>query len=90
VVFNNGGWHAVRRSTRGMFKNGYAAATPQGQVEPLTDFGIDVRYDKMMETVGGHGELVEHKDDLPKVLARARDIIRTEKRQVLLNVVSTT
>jgi acetolactate synthase-1/2/3 large subunit len=90
VVFNNGGWHAVRRSTRGMFKDGYAAQTPKGQTEPLTDFSVDVRYDKMMETVGGHGELVEHPDDLPKALARAQDIIRTEKRQVLLNVVSTT
>jgi acetolactate synthase-1/2/3 large subunit len=90
VVFNNGGWHAVRRSTRGMFKDGYAAQTPKGQVEPLTDFGVDVRYDKMMETVGGHGELVEHPDDLPKALKRAQDIIRTEQRQVLLNVVSTT
>jgi len=90
VVFNNGGWHAVRRSTRGMFKDGYAAATPSEQVEPLTDFGVEVRYDKMMETVGGHGELVEHPDDLPQALARAADIMATEGRQVLLNVVCTT
>ena len=53
-------------------------------------FETRVRYDKMMDTVGGHGELVEHPDDLPKALARARDIMRTEQRQVLLNVVSTT
>jgi acetolactate synthase-1/2/3 large subunit len=90
VVFNNGGWHAVRRSTHAMFKDGYAVATPEGEDEPLTDFTVDVRYEKMMETVGGHGERVEHPDDLPKALARAQDIIRTEKRQVLLNVVSTT
>src|SRR5690606_32026327 len=90
VVFNNGGWHAVRRSTRGMFKDGFAAATPEDQIEPLTDFGVDVRYDRMMETVGGHGELVEHPDDLPKALARAADIMATEGRQVLLNVVCTT
>jgi acetolactate synthase I/II/III large subunit len=90
VVFNNGGWHAVRRSTRGMFKDGFASATPKGQVEPLTDFGFDIKFEKMMETVDGHGERVEHPDDLPKALARAQDIVRTEKRQVLLNIVSTT
>lgn len=90
VVFNNAGWHAVRRSTHGMFKDGFAARTPEGEVEPLTDFSVDVQYDKMMDTVGGHGERVEHPDDLPKALARAQDIIRTEKRQVLLNVVCTT
>ena len=48
------------------------------------------RFEKMVETVDGYGERVEHPDDLPKALARAQDIIRTEKRQVLLNVVSTT
>jgi acetolactate synthase-1/2/3 large subunit len=90
VVFNNGGWHAVRRSTHGMFKDGYAAHTPQGEAEPLTDFSYDLKFEKMMDTVDGHGERVEHPDDLPRALERAQDIIRTEKRQVLLNVVSTT
>jgi acetolactate synthase-1/2/3 large subunit len=89
VVFNNGGWHAVRRSTRGMFKDGFASKTLKGHVEPLTDFGHDIKFEKMMETVDGHGERVEDPNDLPKALARAQDIIRTEKRQVLLNVVST-
>jgi acetolactate synthase-1/2/3 large subunit len=90
VVFNNGGWHAVRRSTHGMFKDGYAATTPQGEAEPLTDFGVDLRFERVIEAADGYGERVEHPADLPKALARAQDIIRNEKRQVLLNVVSST
>jgi acetolactate synthase-1/2/3 large subunit len=90
VVFNNRGWHAVRRSTRGMYKEGFAADASRNAREPLTDFGVDMQYDKIMDVVGGHGEKVKHPEDLPKAMDRALDIIRTERRQVLLNVVCTT
>lgn len=90
VVFNNRGWHAVRRSTRGMYKEGYAAEASQKASEPLTDFGVDMKFEKIMDVVGGHGERVEHPEDLPKALDRALNVIRTERRQVLLNVACTT
>lgn len=83
VVFNNRGWHAVRRSTRGMYKDGYSA---RAKPEPLTDFGPDMRYEKIMDVVGGHGERIERPDQLPHALARALAVVRQEKRQALLNV----
>ena len=90
VVFNNRGWHAVRRSTRGMYKEGYAVDAAKSANEPLTDFGVDMNFEKVMDVVGGHGERVEHPEDLPRALDRALDVIRTERRQVLLNVLCTT
>ncbi|GLQ55596.1 thiamine pyrophosphate-requiring protein [Devosia nitrariae] len=90
VVFNNRGWHAVRRSTRGMYKEGYAADASKQANEPLTDFGVEMNFEKVMDVVGGHGERVEHPDDLPKALDRALTVIRSERRQVLLNVMCTT
>src|SRR3546814_244452 len=83
VVFNNRGWHAVRRSTRGMYRDGYAA---KAAVEPLTDFGPDMQYEKMMDVVGGYGERVDDPEDLPKALDRSLAVVRTERRQALLNV----
>ncbi|RJF86355.1 thiamine pyrophosphate-requiring protein [Oleomonas cavernae] len=83
VVFNNKGWHAVRRSTRGMYRDGYSA---RAKPEPLTDFGPDMRYEHMMEIVGGYGECVSDPDDLPKALDRALDAVKGEGRQALLNV----
>jgi acetolactate synthase-1/2/3 large subunit len=90
AVFNTGGWHAVRSSTRGMFRVGHAASTPPATAEPLADFGFDLHSAKVMDTVGGHGERVEHPDELPKALARTQNIIRNEGRQVLPDVVCTT
>jgi acetolactate synthase-1/2/3 large subunit len=90
IVFNNGGWHAVRRATRGMYSDGYSAEASRTASEPLTDFGVQTRFEKIAESVGGYGERVEHPDDMNKALERAMDITRTEGRQVLLNVVCTT
>ncbi|OAM73526.1 hypothetical protein A3840_17985 [Devosia elaeis] len=90
VVFNNGGWHAVRRSTRGMYADGHAAEAGHSSNEPLTDFGVGMNYEKMMDVVGGHGEKLERPEELAPALSRAMEIMKTEKRQVLLNVVCTT
>jgi acetolactate synthase I/II/III large subunit len=83
VVFNNRGWHAVRRSTRGMYKDGYSA---RAKPEPLTDFGPDMHFEHVMNIVGGYGERVEAPADLPGALERALTVVRTERRQALLNV----
>ncbi|WP_114965662.1 thiamine pyrophosphate-requiring protein [Alkalilacustris brevis] len=68
VIYNNNAWHAVRRATHGMYPDGAAkAACP----EPLTDFGVDFNYSKMMEVAGGHGERVDRMDELRPALKRA-------------------
>lgn len=83
VVFNNRGWHAVRRSTRGMYRDGFSS---RAKPEPLTDFGPDMHYEHMMSIVGGHGERVETPEDLPGAFDRALDAVRGQGRQALLNV----
>jgi len=84
VVFNNEQWGAVRRNTRDMYPDGYAAKSNR---EPLTYFEPGVAYEKAVETNGGYGERVTDPAQLPKALERALDAIETEKRQALLNVV---
>ena len=86
LVCNNRGWHAVRRSTRGMYRDGYAAVA---QPEPLTDFGPDLAYEEMMRVVGGFGLKVERSEDLVPALKAAMAALR-EGRQALLNIVCTT
>src|SRR3546814_17125908 len=77
VVFNNRGWHAVRRSTRGMYRDGYAE---KAAVEPLTDFGPDMQYEKLMEGDGGDGEREADPADLPDALDHSRAADRTDRR----------
>jgi len=84
VVFNNRGWHAVRRATRGMYRDGFAA---RAAVEPLTQFGPDMHFEKAVEVAGGYGERVEAPAQLAAALGRCFDVIRCERRQALLNVV---
>ncbi|MFT7134718.1 MAG: acetolactate synthase-1/2/3 large subunit [Akkermansiaceae bacterium] len=86
LVLNNQGWHAVRRATRGMYKDGYAAAA---QPEPLTDFGPDMAYEKMMDVVGGFGQRVERPEDLCPALETAMAEL-AKGRQALLNILCTT
>lgn len=83
VVCNNSGWHAVRRATRGMYKDGYSA---RAKPEPLTDFGQDMRYEHVMDVVGGYGEHVSDPAQLDSAFARALHAVRVEKRQALLNI----
>jgi acetolactate synthase-1/2/3 large subunit len=83
IVFNNRGWHAVRRATRGMYGDGYAA---RANVEPLTAFGPDMHFEKAIEVAGGYGERVEDPAELAAALGRCFDVVRRERRQALLNV----
>lgn len=86
LVFNNKGWHAVRRATHGMYKNGYAASA---KPEPLTDFAPDMAYEHMMDVVGGFGRRVERPEELMPTLKEAMDEI-CKGRQALLNIICST
>jgi acetolactate synthase-1/2/3 large subunit len=83
VIYNNEMWHAVRRNTRDVYPDGFAAKSNR---EPLTYFEPGTRYEKTIETVGGYGEQVERPDELLKALDRALDQVGGG-RQALLNVV---
>jgi acetolactate synthase-1/2/3 large subunit len=83
VVFNNGVWNAVRKSTRAVYPDGFAARSNR---MPLSSLEPAPAYEKIIEASGGYGERVETADDLPAALDRALHAIRHEKRQALLNV----
>ena len=54
---------------------------------PLCDLSPSLDYGKICEAAGGYGETVERPQDLPEALKRAVNIVETEKRQALLNII---
>ena len=83
VIFNNQMWGAVKRNTRDVYPDGFAARSNR---EPLTYFETGMRFEKAVEIVGGHGERVEEARELPKALDRALDAI-ADGRPSVLNVI---
>lgn len=84
VVFNNGGWEAVRRSTLGLHP---AGAASKSERMPLTSLQPVPRYDQVVRASRGWGERVERAEDLPAALERALHVVRDEGRQALLDVI---
>jgi acetolactate synthase-1/2/3 large subunit len=84
VVFNNGVWNAVRKTTRAVYPDGFAARSNR---MPLASLEPSPAYEKIVEASGGYGERVDAADQLPAALERALQAVRTEKRQALLNVI---
>jgi acetolactate synthase-1/2/3 large subunit len=83
VIFNNQMWGAVKRNTREVYPDGYAAKSNR---EPLTYFETGMRFEKAVEIVGGYGERVEEPAEVPKAIDRALNAIG-EGRPATLNVV---
>ena len=84
VVFNNSRWNASQQSTLSFAPDGWAANTDS---MPLCDLRPSVDFEKICQAAGGYGERVERPEDLPAALTRALEVIETEKRQALLNVI---
>lgn len=83
IIKNNAMWNAVRRSVSGGYPDGAAARMnqmPLTSLEPLPDFAAVARASR------AHAERIENARDLPAALARAVQVIRTEKRQALLDL----
>lgn len=83
IVFNNGIWNAVKRSTLELFPDGAAARMnemPITSLEPAPD------YCKVAEASRAYTERVEAGDELPAALQRALKVIRDEGRQALIEV----
>jgi len=84
IVFNNGVWNAVRKSTRAVYPEGLASRAnrmPLSSLDPAPD------YEKIVEASHGHGERIEDPDMLPNALERAVAMVMNDRRQVLLNVI---
>jgi acetolactate synthase I/II/III large subunit len=84
IVFNNGIWNAVRKSTQAVYPEGHAVRANR---MPLTSLEPAPRYEMIVEASGGYGERVEAAGELPAALRRALDAVKRDKRQALLNVV---
>lgn len=87
VINNNQVYNAVRRATLAMYEKGEAQA--ENDAHTLADLHPSPAFEKLIEASGGYGERVEKPEDLPAALARAVKIVREEKRQALLNVITT-
>jgi len=84
VIFNNGCWGAVRKTTAALFPNGWAAKTGDF---PLSDLTPAPAYEKIVEAHGGYGERVARGEDVRPAMQRALRAVRQERRQAVLNVV---
>ena len=84
VVCNNKMWGAVKRSTRDVYADGFAARSNR---EPFTYFNPELAFEKSVEVAGGYGERVEDPAEMPRALERALKVVEGEKRQALLNVI---
>jgi acetolactate synthase-1/2/3 large subunit len=85
VVFNNQRWQAVRGATLRMQPDGYASKANQ---MPLSHFTVEQNYERLIEVSGGYGEQVSDPKKMMPALERAHKSVMVEKRQALLNVVS--
>lgn len=84
IICNNARWGAVQTSTIGVYPDGYAARGPKPS--PLSDLSPVPDFEKYAEASGGYAERVTDPESLPDALRRALKVLRTERRQVLLNV----
>jgi acetolactate synthase-1/2/3 large subunit len=84
IVCNNERWEAVAGATQRMYPRGAAVTAEEF---PLSALNPSPRYEQYAEASGGYGECVRERAQLPAALARALHVVRSERRQALLNVV---
>ncbi|WP_158287696.1 thiamine pyrophosphate-requiring protein [Falsiroseomonas bella] len=73
VIFDNGGYGAVKRATTAMYPQGAAVAS--GRI-PLSDFGAVPDHVRIIEACGGRGWRVERAEDLDAALQAAIATVR--------------
>ena len=83
VIFNNEEWGAVRKTTEGLFPQGWAKKTG---VFPLSSLKPSPALEKIVEAHGGYGERVDRPDEVQPALRRALTAVKDERRQAVLNV----
>ncbi|MBM3487250.1 MAG: thiamine pyrophosphate-requiring protein [Alphaproteobacteria bacterium] len=85
VIANNQRWQAVRDATETVYPSGHAV---RSNAEPLTYFNPALQLEKAVETAGGHGETATDPAALPTQIRRCIDIVTRERRQAVLNVIT--
>lgn len=84
IVMNNARWHAVHRSTLGMYPDGLAS---KEDIMPLVSLGDSPEYDQIMNACGGHGEKVDNADDLEAALRRCLEA-NQQGKPALINLIA--
>jgi acetolactate synthase-1/2/3 large subunit len=84
VVFNNRAWNATKRAVRGFAPDGWAV---RSGTMPMTDLEPSLDYELVCQAAGGWGARVERAEELPGTLRTALEIVRSDRRQALVNVV---
>lgn len=85
VILNNQRWNEVRASTRHVYPDG--AASKADAYEVLTHFHPALELHQVVQCVGGHGERVTDPAQLQDALRRGLEIVRNERRQVVIDVI---
>lgn len=85
IIYNNARWEAVQGSARGMYGKesalGKRTLAPLSSLEPIPDF------ERYVEASGGIGFRVTEREELASTIRRALNIVQTERKQVLINVI---
>jgi len=84
VIGNNAGWGAVAGGTLALYPDGYAAR--MGQI-PATSFTASPDMSAIAASGRAFSLKVDRAEALPDILEEAVNIIRTQKRSVLVDVV---
>ena len=80
VVFENGGWSAVKECTIKVHPDGVSRDTDEFQARLNPGY----QFHKVIEAAGGHGEEVSDPDELPAAIARCIKAVRDEGRAACL------
>ncbi|NNJ74631.1 MAG: thiamine pyrophosphate-requiring protein [Anderseniella sp.] len=84
VVFNNGVWNAVRKTTLMMYPDGHASranTVPMSSLAPIPDFTMVAAASR------GWSRRVENGSELAAVIREAIEVVTGARRQALLEVV---
>ena len=86
IVFNNGVWNAVRKTTKMMYPDGKAAhmnSMPMSSLAPSPDYAMIAAASRAWSTTINHGK------DLSAAIEQALSVISTERRQAMIEVMVT-
>jgi acetolactate synthase-1/2/3 large subunit len=85
IIYNNERWEAVQGSARSMY--GKDTATGKRKLAPLSSLDPIPDFEKYIEASNGIGLRVSDRAELEATLRRGLDLVRNEKKQVLINVI---
>ena len=85
IVCNNAVWNSTKAATKQVMRDGWAVSTDNF---PLCDLTPSPRYERIVSAHDGYGEMVDDPQELLPALKRALKVVREEKRQAVLNVIS--